>query len=57
MGKGKGSLDHWCSNVNSGRILFEFQGVSRALAQEAAKTGSRKLPMKTKFVALEKKWE
>jgi len=57
MGKGKGSLDHWCSNVNSGRILFEFQGVSRALAEEAAKTGSRKLPMKTKFVTLKKRWE
>jgi len=24
MGKGKGLLDYWCSNINSGRILFEF---------------------------------
>ena len=55
MGKGKGSLDYWCSNVNSGRILFEFQGVSKTVAEEAAKTGSKKLPMKTKFVVLEKK--
>ena len=55
MGKGKGSLDYWCSNVNSGRILFEFQGVSRVIAQEAAKLGSRKLPMQTKFISLEKK--
>ena len=55
MGKGKGSLDYWCSNVNSGRILFEFQGVSRVIAQEAAKLGSSKLPMQTKFISLEKK--
>lgn len=32
MGKGKGSLDYWCSNVNSGRVLFEFQGVSKVIA-------------------------
>jgi large subunit ribosomal protein L16 len=55
MGKGKGSLDYWCSNVNSGRILFEFQGVPRVIAQEAAKLGSSKLPMQTKFISLEKK--
>lgn len=55
MGKGKGSLDYWCSNINSGRILFEFQGVSKIVALEAAKLGSRKLPMQTKFISLEKK--
>lgn len=55
MGKGKGSLDYWCFNVNSGRVLFEFQGVPKALALEASKIGSRKLPMQTKFIVLEKK--
>lgn len=50
MGKGKGSVDHWCSNVNSGRILFEFLGVSQSLALEAAKIGRMKLPIRTKFV-------
>jgi large subunit ribosomal protein L16 len=55
MGKGKGSLDYWCSNINSGRILFEFQGVSQTVAQEAARLGSRKLPMRTRFISLEKK--
>lgn len=55
MGKGKGALDYWCSNVNSGRILFEFQGVSKSIAEEAALLGSRKLPMQTKFVTLEKR--
>ena len=55
MGEGKGSLNYWCSNINSGRILFEFQGVSKLIAYEAAKLGVRKLPMQTKFVSLEKK--
>lgn len=55
MGKGKGSLDYWCSNINSGRVLFEFQGVSKIVALEAAKLGSRKLPMQTKFISSEKK--
>ena len=55
MGKGKGSLDYWFSNINSGRILFEFQGVSQTVAQEAARLGSRKLPMRTRFISLEKK--
>jgi large subunit ribosomal protein L16 len=55
MGKGKGSFDYWCSNVNSGRVLFEFQGVSKIVALEAAKLGSRKLPMQTKFISSEKK--
>jgi len=55
MGKGKGSFDHWCSNVNSGRILFEFQGISKTVAEEATKIGSRKLPMKIKFITLEKR--
>jgi len=55
MGKGKGSLNYWCSNVNSGRILFEFQGVPRVIAKEVAKVGSKKLPMRTRFITLEKK--
>jgi large subunit ribosomal protein L16 len=55
MGKGKGALDYWCANINSGRIIFEFQGISRVVAEEAAKLGTRKLPMQIKFVSLEKK--
>ena len=55
MGKGKGALDYWCFTVNSGRVLFEFQGVSKSIAEEAALLGSKKLPMQTKFVTLEKR--
>jgi large subunit ribosomal protein L16 len=55
MGKGKGAVDYWCANVNSGRIIFEFQGIPKVVAEEAAKLANRKLPMQTRFVSLEKK--
>ena len=42
MGKGKGSLDYWCSNVNSGRILFEFQGVSKPISVRSCEAWSQK---------------
>jgi len=54
MGKGKGALDYWCASVNSGRIIFEFQGIPKVVAEEAAKLANRKLSMQTKFVSLEK---
>lgn len=50
MGKGKGSLDHWVCKVKPGRILYELEGVSIEVAQEALRLGAQKLPMKCKFV-------
>ena len=35
MGSGKGPLDHWVAVVRPGKILFEMEGVSPELAQEA----------------------
>jgi len=51
MGKGKGSPEYWIAVVKPGRILFEVEGVSREVAQEAIRLASHKLPIKTKFVA------
>ena len=51
MGSGKGSPEFWVCRVKPGRILFELDGVSRQLAQEALELAAAKLPMKTKFVA------
>lgn len=31
MGKGKGSLDYWCSNINSGRICLNFRAFPNLL--------------------------
>jgi len=50
MGKGKGALDHYVAIVKPGRILFEIDGVSPEVAQEALRLAAQKLPVTTKFV-------
>jgi large subunit ribosomal protein L16 len=50
MGKGKGSPEYWAAVVKPGRILFEIDGVDRAVAQEAMRLAIHKLPIKAKFV-------
>lgn len=50
MGKGKGNPEFWAAVVEPGRILFEIDGVSQEVAQEAMLLASQKLPIKTKFV-------
>ena len=50
MGKGKGSLEYWAAVVKPGRILFEIEGVSQKIAQEAIELAAQKLPIATKFV-------
>ena len=50
MGKGKGALDYWVASVKPGRILFEIEGVDRAMAEEAFRNAGHKLPIKTKLV-------
>lgn len=49
MGKGKGSVSHWCAYVKGGTMLFEICGVSKQIAQEALKSGGAKLPVTTKI--------
>ncbi len=51
QGKGKGTPEWWAARVKPGRIIFELDGVSRHLAQEAFVLASAKLPIRTKFVA------
>lgn len=50
MGKGKGAPEEWVAVVKRGRILFEIEGVTEALAREAIRLAGHKLPVKTKFV-------
>lgn len=50
MGKGKGSPEEWVAVVKPGRIIYEMDGVSREVAQEAMRLASHKLPIKTRFV-------
>ncbi len=51
MGKGKGSVEYWAARVKPGRILFEIDGVSREVAEEALRLAAAKLPIKCRFVA------
>src|ERR1700741_391929 len=50
MGKGKGNPEYWAAVVEPGRMLFEADGVTRQVAEEAFKLAADKLPIKTKFV-------
>jgi large subunit ribosomal protein L16 len=51
MGKGKGAPEYWAARVHPGRILFEIDGVSQDIAEEALRLGAAKLPIRTRFVA------
>lgn len=54
MGKGKGEPESWVARIKPGRIMFEIAGVEEDLAREAFRSASNKLPLKTKFVTIEK---
>jgi large subunit ribosomal protein L16 len=50
MGSGKGSPEFWICRIKPGRILFEIDGVNRAIATEAFELAAAKLPMKTRVI-------
>jgi len=50
MGKGKGAPEFWVAVIKPGRVLFELEGISKTVAQEAMKLGASKLPIRTRFV-------
>lgn len=50
MGGGAGSLSHFVAIVEAGRILFEMDGVTEAIAREAFRLAAHKLPVKTRFI-------
>jgi large subunit ribosomal protein L16 len=53
MGKGKGAPEQWVAVIRPGKILFEMEGVGRALAEEAMALAAHKLPIPTRFVSRE----
>ncbi|HRY91211.1 MAG TPA: 50S ribosomal protein L16 [Candidatus Gracilibacteria bacterium] len=50
MGSGKGTVEKYVAVVRKGTVLFEMDGVEIALAKEAMRLASQKLPLKCKFV-------
>jgi len=49
QGKGKGNVEYWVAQVQPGRVLYEVQGVSEALAREAFQLAAAKIPIATTF--------
>ncbi len=50
MGKGKGNPEFWIARVRAGRMLYEMEGVTPALAREAMRLASHKLSLRTRVV-------
>ena len=50
QGKGKGSVEYWVAQIQPGKVLFEMEGVDEAVAREAFRLASAKIPFKTEFV-------
>ena len=50
MGKGKGAPELWVAVVKPGRMIFEMEGVDRAVAKEAFRLAAHKLPLETEFI-------
>jgi large subunit ribosomal protein L16 len=49
MGKGKGTPELWVAVVKPGRIIFEMEGVTREVAQQAFRLASHKISIPTRF--------
>jgi large subunit ribosomal protein L16 len=50
QGKGKGNVEYWVALIQPGKVLYEMEGVSEALAREAFALAAAKLPVATTFV-------
>ncbi len=50
MGKGKGAPEYWVAVIQPGKIMFEVDGVTAEVAEEAFRLATHKLPIKTRFV-------
>ena len=50
MGSGKGNVEYWVAEIQPGRMLYEMEGVSREVAEEAFKLAAAKLPVQTAFI-------
>ncbi len=59
MGSGKGNPEFWVAVVKPGRILFEMGGddITEKIAKEAMRLAQYKLPVKTKFITIDKNQE
>ncbi len=50
MGGGKGSPEYFVAEIQPGKILYEMDGVTQAIAYESFRLAAAKLPFKTRFI-------
>lgn len=50
MGKGKGSVEYWVAKVDTGKVLFEIDGVPYERAFEAFMLASKKLAIRISVI-------
>jgi large subunit ribosomal protein L16 len=50
QGKGKGNVEFWVALVQPGKVLYEMEGVTEAVAREAFGLAAAKLSISTSFV-------
>ena len=50
MGNGKGNPEYFVAEIQPGKVLFEMDGVTEALAKEAFALAAAKLPFRTAMV-------
>jgi large subunit ribosomal protein L16 len=53
MGKGKGGNEGYVCVVRPGRVMFELEGVDKAVAAEAFLLAHHKLPIRTQVISRE----
>lgn len=53
MGSGKGNPEFWVAVIKPGRIIYEMEGVSSDVAEEALRLAAYKMPFATKIVKRE----
>jgi large subunit ribosomal protein L16 len=51
MGSGKGNVEYYIAKIKPGKVLFEMEGVTEAIAREAFRLAASKLSVETQFVA------
>ncbi len=50
MGSGKGDVEGYVAVIKPGQLIFEIGAVTEAIAVEALRLASHKLPLDTKFI-------
>ncbi len=50
MGHGKGNVEDWVAVIKPGRVLYEMEGVTDAVARQALRLAAFKMPIATEIV-------